>query len=53
MALKEGFSDILRFVNNLALQLELDKVLEASEALFIQLAGCKNLSNEVVEILGL
>jgi TBC1 domain family member 15 len=46
-----GFNEILKFVNELSLKIDLDKTLETAEGLFLQLNNFKNLPNEICEIL--
>ena len=45
-----GFNEILKFVNDLSLKIDIDKTLETAEGLFLQLSAFKNLPNEICEI---
>ena len=48
-----GFNEILKFVNDLSLKIDLDKTLETAEGLYLQLSTSKNVPTEITEILNL
>ena len=48
-----GFNEILKFVNELSLKIDLEKTLETAEGLYLQLSTFKNTPNDIAVILGL
>lgn len=48
-----GFNEILKFINDLSLRIDLESTLRFAEGLFIQLRSFKNLPSPICEIIGL
>lgn len=48
-----GFNEILKFINDLSLRIDLEKTLKFAEGLYIQLSTFKNLPSPICEIIGL
>lgn len=48
-----GFNEILKFINDLSLRIDLESTLVFAEGLYIQLSNFKSLPNPICEILGL
>ncbi|CAL8263677.1 unnamed protein product [Merluccius merluccius] len=47
-----GFSEILKHVNELSMKLDIEEILRKSEAICLQIKGCKDLPHSVSDILG-
>lgn len=53
MANRFGFNEILKFINDMSLQIDLEETLIKAEGLYIQLKRYKQLPSEIGDILGL
>lgn len=53
MANGYGFNEILKFVNDLSLRIDLDQTLIFAEGLYMQLSSFKNLPSPICEMIGL